>query len=78
MVNDLEYDAFLKEACPPLDLAWRKYRRRAARRRVRDRMRELGLVDYRAYLDILRKNGEETSDERQPFFPVTTIIFPVF
>jgi chemotaxis protein methyltransferase CheR len=61
MVNDLEYDAFLKEACPPLDLAWRKYRRRVARRRVRDRMRELGLVDYRSYLDVLRKNGEEAS-----------------
>lgn len=61
MVNDLDYDAFLKEACPPLDLAWRKYRRRAARRRVRDRINELGLADYQSYLNILRENGEEAA-----------------
>ncbi len=59
MVNDLDYDAFLKEAC--LDLAWRKYRRRAARRRVRDRINELGLADYQSYLNILRENGEEAA-----------------
>jgi chemotaxis methyl-accepting protein methylase len=61
VVNDLEYDAFLREACPPLDLAWRKYRRRAARRRVRDRIEELDLDGYRSYLDLLRKDGEEAS-----------------
>jgi chemotaxis methyl-accepting protein methylase len=61
MVSDMEYDAFLKEACPPLDLAWRKYRRRAARRQVRARIKELGLTDYQSYLDVLRTNEEEAS-----------------
>jgi chemotaxis methyl-accepting protein methylase len=49
-----EFDAFLQQACPPRDLAWRKYRRRSARRHVDERMRSLGLPSYAAYLDRLR------------------------
>lgn len=57
----LNFDEFLKLACPPLDLQWRKYRRRAARHRVRARMDELGLGEYGDYLAILREDSQEAS-----------------
>jgi|Deesub1362A_J573_1020465.scaffolds.fasta_scaffold08578_1 chemotaxis methyl-accepting protein methylase len=55
----MHFDAFLREVCPPLDLDWRKYRRRSARRRVLGRIRELGLEGFKAYLDYLRAHPEE-------------------
>lgn len=55
----MTFDEFLREACPPLDLEWRRYRRRAARHRVRGRILELGLEDYGAYLERLRSDPEE-------------------
>jgi chemotaxis methyl-accepting protein methylase len=61
VVRDLEYDEFLKEACPPLDLVWRKYRRRAARRRIRERMGELGISEYREYLRLLLADSGEAA-----------------
>jgi chemotaxis methyl-accepting protein methylase len=57
----MRFDQFLKEACPPLDLEWRKYRRRAARHRVEERMAELGLPDYAAYLEWLRCDTAEAA-----------------
>ena len=55
------FDAFVEQACPGLDLAWRKYRRRAARHGVLARMRELGLPDYRAYLDLVHRDPREAA-----------------
>jgi chemotaxis methyl-accepting protein methylase len=55
------FDAFLQQACPPLDLAWRKYRRRSARRQVDERMRSLGLHSYAAYLERLRADPAEAA-----------------
>jgi chemotaxis protein methyltransferase CheR len=57
----MTFDDFLREACPPLDLEWRKYRRRAARHRVLARMRELHLDAYGAYLERLRNDPEEAA-----------------
>ena len=57
----MRFDQFLKEACPPLDLEWRKYRRRAARHRVEKRMEELGLPDFAAYLERLRCDAAEAA-----------------
>jgi chemotaxis methyl-accepting protein methylase len=57
----MRFDQFLKEACPPLDLEWRKYRRRAARHRVEVRMEELGLPDYAAYLERLNDDAAEAA-----------------
>lgn len=59
MGPELSYDEFLKEACPPLDLEWRKYRLRAARRRVLARMGELRIDDYRHYLRLLQSDCNE-------------------
>lgn len=58
-VITLTFDDFLRQACPPLQLEWRKYRRRGARHRVRERMEELGLSDYAAYLELLRADPDE-------------------
>jgi chemotaxis methyl-accepting protein methylase len=57
----MDFDGFLRQACPPLDLQWRKYRRRAARHRVLARMRELGLEDFSAYLEHLENHPEESA-----------------
>ncbi len=57
----MRYDEFLKQACPPLDLEWRKYRRRAARHRIEKRLAELGLRDYAAYLERLRGDPAEAA-----------------
>ncbi len=45
----MDFEGFLRAVCSPLDLAWRRYRRRSARRRVLARMRELGIPDFRGY-----------------------------
>ncbi|MBW2478017.1 MAG: chemotaxis protein CheR [Deltaproteobacteria bacterium] len=55
----MDFDQFLKQACPPQDLIWRKYRRRAARHRVQARIKELGLPGLPAYLERLRSDPQE-------------------
>lgn len=55
----MHFDHFLRQACPSLELNWRKYRRRAARHRVQERMGDLGLTDYAEYLERLRSDPEE-------------------
>ncbi|HEY7746684.1 MAG TPA: protein-glutamate O-methyltransferase CheR [Desulfuromonadales bacterium] len=57
----MTFDNFLKAACPPLDLEWRKYRRRAARHRVEARLRELGLDGFAGYLDRLQCDPAEAA-----------------
>lgn len=57
----MDFDEFLREACHPLDLQWRKYRRRAARHRLRSRMSQLGIDEYAAYLSYLRSHPVESS-----------------
>jgi chemotaxis protein methyltransferase CheR len=57
----LRFDRFLQEACPPLDLEWRKYRRRAARHRIEARLKELALPDFAAYLERLRRDPVEAA-----------------
>lgn len=55
----MEYDQFLKQAGPQLDLDWRKYRRRASRRHVEERIGQLSLAGYEEYLERLRTDPEE-------------------
>jgi chemotaxis methyl-accepting protein methylase len=85
-----EFDAFLQQACPPLDLAWRKYRRRSARRQVMARLRALGLPGYTAYLERLRTDRAEAAGladlmhvtvsrflrERQRWLPLAARVIP--
>ncbi len=58
----MQFDAFLKRACPPRDLDWRKYRRRSARHRVLARMAELGLMKFEDYLDRLDRDAGEAAE----------------
>ncbi|MBE0428492.1 MAG: chemotaxis protein CheR [Thermoleophilia bacterium] len=55
----LTYDQFLKAAGQLLELDWRKYRRRSARRHLRERLNELGIEDYEGYLQRLRSDAGE-------------------
>lgn len=55
----MNFDHFLREASPLEGLAWRKYRRGSARRRVEFRLKELGLDGFDAYLDLLRSDPKE-------------------
>lgn len=57
----MRYHEFLKRVCPPHELAWRKYRRREARRRIEARIQVLGLADYAAYLERLQNDPVETA-----------------
>jgi chemotaxis methyl-accepting protein methylase len=57
----MTFDEFLKAACPPLDLEWRKYRRRTSRHRVEARLRELGLDGFAGYLERLRSDPSEAA-----------------
>ena len=50
----MTFDRFLREACPGLDLEWRKYRRRSVGHRVAARLAESGLGAYRDYLENRR------------------------
>jgi chemotaxis protein methyltransferase CheR len=59
--KSVQFDAFLKRACPPRDLDWRKYRRRSARHRVLARMAELGLTRFEDYLDRLDRDAGEAA-----------------
>jgi chemotaxis protein methyltransferase CheR len=54
-----EFDRFLRLVCPELDLEWRKYRRKGARKRVDGRIVELGLTGYDEYRDYLGGHPEE-------------------
>jgi chemotaxis protein methyltransferase CheR len=61
-MTGMTFDEFLRTACPPLDLEWRKYRRRAARHRVEARLRELGLDSFADYLERLRTDSREAAE----------------
>ncbi len=57
----MDFDRFLQQICPQLDLEWRKYRRRAARHRVEGRIRSLGLDNFASYLEFLHKSSAEAA-----------------
>lgn len=57
----MQFDTFLQQICPPLDLDWRKFRRRSARHRVLARMAELGLMRFEDYLDWLNHDADEAA-----------------
>ncbi len=54
----MQLDEFLKQVCPQLELDWRKYRR-ASRRKVMDRIRELGLSGLEEYAQYIQDHPWE-------------------
>jgi len=54
-----EYESFLEEALPPLGLDPKAHRRRGLRRRVVRRMESVGIREFSAYLDRIRRDPGE-------------------
>lgn len=55
----MTFDEFLKSLGEPLELDWRKYRRRSARRHVAGRLQELGLTGFDRYREYVASHPEE-------------------
>jgi chemotaxis protein methyltransferase CheR len=57
----MDFDQFIKEAAPLLDLQWRRFKRGGIKRKVERRITELGLPALEAYLLRIKKDPEEKS-----------------
>lgn len=57
----MNFEAFLKEAGPLLDLQWRRLRRGGIRRKVEHRIADLGISHFEDYLLRIKTNSEERS-----------------
>lgn len=55
----MEFDRFLKETLPGLGYDWRRHRRRAVRRKLLGRMRELGITTFEKYRQLLLAEPSE-------------------
>ncbi len=55
----MEFDGFLKETLPGLGYDWRRHRRRAVRRKLLARMRELGVSEFEDYRLLLSDDPHE-------------------
>jgi chemotaxis methyl-accepting protein methylase len=57
----MDFESFIKEAAPLLDLQWRRFRRGGVKRKVERRITELGLSTFEDYLLRIKKDPEEKS-----------------
>lgn len=57
----MDFDQFIKEAGPLLDLQWRRFKRGGIKRKVERRITELGLSGFEDYLFKIEKDPEEKS-----------------
>jgi len=57
----MDFEQFIKEAAPLIDLQWRRFKRGGIKRKVERRIRELGLATFEDYLSIIRKDSKETN-----------------
>mgnify|MGYP001438176108 CR=1 FL=1 len=55
----MDFEAFLKEAAPLLDLQWRRFKRGGIRRKIERRMAHLGFSPYQDYLTRIKTDSEE-------------------
>jgi chemotaxis protein methyltransferase CheR len=55
----MDFESFIKEAAPLLDLQWRRFKRGGVKRRVERRIAELGLATFEGYLVKIGKDPEE-------------------
>lgn len=55
----MDFESFIKEAAPLLDLQWRRFKRGGIKRKVERRIAELGLATFEDYLLRIRKDPEE-------------------
>jgi chemotaxis methyl-accepting protein methylase len=57
----MDFEQFIKEAAPLLDLQWRRFKRKGIKRKVERRITELGLAAFEDYLLKVRKDPKEKS-----------------
>ena len=57
----MDFEQFIKEAAPLIDLQWRRFKRGGIKRKVERRIREVGLATFEDYLSIVKKDPEEKS-----------------
>ena len=55
----MDFEPFIKEAAPLLDLQWRRFKRGGVKRKVERRITELGLSHFEDYLSKIKKGPEE-------------------
>lgn len=70
----MDFDAFLKQALPPMGYAWQYHRRRAVKRKIHRRMDELRIKSLDSYLNLLKTSGEER-EHFKALLPVTVSRF---
>jgi len=57
----MHFDEFLKEVAPSLGLQWRLFQRRGIRRKVEDRIVQVGLSQFEDYLSKVKNDPAEQS-----------------
>jgi len=57
----MDFEQFIKEAAPLLDLQWRRFKRGGIKRKVERRIAELGLSHFEEYLSKIKEDPEEKS-----------------
>lgn len=57
----MDFDQFIKEVAPLLNLQWRRFKRGGIKRKVERRITELGLSHFEDYLLRIKKDPEEKS-----------------
>lgn len=57
----MHFDEFLKEVAPSLGLQWRRFQRRGIRRKVEDRIVQVGLSHFEDYLSKVKNDPAEQS-----------------
>ena len=57
----MDFEPFIKEAAPLLNLQWRRFKRGGVKRKVERRIAELGLATFEDYLLRIKKDPEEKS-----------------
>jgi chemotaxis protein methyltransferase CheR len=57
----MDFEQFIKEVAPLLDLQWRRFKRGGIKRKVERRITEIGLSNFEDYLLKIKRNPEEQS-----------------
>ena len=57
----MDFEQFIKEAAPLVDLRSRRFKRGGIKRKVERRIRDLGLATFENYLPIIKSDPEEKS-----------------
>ncbi len=71
----MDFDQFIKEVAPLLDLQWRRFKRGGIKRKVERRIVELGLPHFEDYLVRIKRDPEERNHLSQMLTVTITRFF---